>query len=168
MKQFILSLFAFMLFVPQGMNAQGHASTQGLNVECLGVEHDGSQTLRTTGSGRNKTDALEQAKKNAVMAVIFTGVRGGKAGCDMRPLIYEPNAREKYARYFDIFFMNNGEYLQYTSMIDKRRGSNQKKTSKLEKTIRVTVRVMRHQLQQRLMNDGIIPSETLYDVNYTN
>lgn len=64
--------------------------------------------------------------------------------------------------------MDNGEYLKYTSMIDKRRGSNQKKKNKLEKTIRVTVRVLRHELQQRLMSDGVIPAQTLYDVNYTN
>lgn len=32
-------------------------------VECMGVEHDGSQTLRVTGTGRNKADAVEQAKK---------------------------------------------------------------------------------------------------------
>ena len=166
-KAFLLAL-SLITLVSQEMTAQGFASTQGLNVECLGVEHDGSQTLRASGSGRNKRDALEQAKKNAVMAVIFTGVRGGKTGCDMRPLIYEPNAREKYAKYFDIFFMDNGEYLKYTSMIDKRRGSNQKKKNKLEKTIRVTVRVLRHELQQRLMSDGVIPAQTLYDVNYTN
>ncbi len=157
-----------MLLLPITVNAQGHASTQGLNVECLGVEHDGSQTLRASGSGRNKTDAVEQAKKNAVIAVIFTGVHGGRAGCDTRPLIYEPNAREKYARYFDVFFMDNGEYLKYTSMIDKKRGSNQKKKSKVEKTYRITVRVLRNQLQERLQADGIIPANSLYDVQYSN
>ena len=168
MKKLILLSLTLILLVPQTMKAQGFASTQGLNVECLGVEHDGSQTLRTTGAGRNKTDAVEQAKKNAVMAVLFSGVRGGKAGCDMRPLILEPNAREKYARYFDIFFMDGGEYSKYTSMIDKRRGSNQKKTSKLEKTYRITVRVLRAQLQDRLISDGVMKPNTLYDVNYTN
>lgn len=168
MRKILLLSIAVIILAPQKIKAQGFASTQGLNVECLGVEHDGSQTLRSTGSGRNKTDALEQAKKNAVMAVIFTGVRGGKAGCDMRPLILETNAREKYERYFDVFFMDRGEYLKYTSMIDKRRGSNQKKKSKLEKTYRVTVRVLRSQLKERLISDGIISGQTLYDVDYTN
>ena len=167
MKKLIVLFWSIALGIPQVIIAQNHASMQGLNVECLGVEHDGSQTLRSTGSGRNKTDAVEQAKKNAVMAVIFTGIRGGKAGCDTRPLIYEANAREKYAKYFDIFFMDNGEYLKYTSFIDKRHGSNQKKSSKAEKTYRITVRVLRNQLEERLINDGIIPEKKLYDVQYT-
>ncbi len=165
-KTIVFLFFTWAIFNTLFVHAQGYASTQGLNVECLGVEHDGSQTLRSSGSGRNKADAVEQARKNAVMAVIFTGIRGGKAGCDTRPLIYDPNAREKYAKYFDIFFMDNGDYLQYTSMIDKRRGSNQKKKNKLERTYRITVRVLRNQLKARLEKDGIIPHETLYNVEY--
>lgn len=43
-------------------------------VECLGVELDGSQTLRIWGVGRNKKDAVEQAKKNAVRIVLFKGM----------------------------------------------------------------------------------------------
>ena len=51
------------------------ATFQKEKIECLGVEGDGSQTLRVTGTGRNITDAKEQAKKDAVMAVIFDGIR---------------------------------------------------------------------------------------------
>lgn len=166
-KLLTLSLFLCVLLSPMEIEAQGFASTQGLNVECLGVEHDGSQTLRTQGYGRNKSDATEQARKNAVMAVIFTGVRGGKAGCDTRPLIYETNAREKYAKYFDIFFQDNGEYLKYTSTVDKKRGSTVKKKGKMEKGYTLTIRVMRNELKERLQSDGIIPQESLYDVEYT-
>ena len=46
-------------------------------IECMGVELDGSQTLRVWALGRNKVDALEQAKKNAVREVIFKGIRNG-------------------------------------------------------------------------------------------
>lgn len=35
-------------------------------LECLGVELDGSQTLRVSGVGRNKADSKEQAKKRGV------------------------------------------------------------------------------------------------------
>jgi hypothetical protein len=166
MKKHIF-LLAFVLTAFFGTAvAQSNASLRNLDVECLGVEHDGSQTLRATGLGRNKSDAVEQAKKNAVMVVLFAGVRGGKGGCDVRPIVCEPNAREKYARYFDIFFADNGEYLNYISMIDKRLGSNQKKKGKIEVSYRVTVRVLSSELRERLVSDGIIPKETLYDVKY--
>ena len=47
------------------------------DAECLGVELDGSQTLRIWGVGRNKKDAVEQAKKNAVRTVLFKVIHGG-------------------------------------------------------------------------------------------
>ena len=48
-----------------------HAQRQNSGVkefeaECLGVEGDGSQTIRAYGFGKDKDDAVEQAQKNAV------------------------------------------------------------------------------------------------------
>lgn len=69
----------------------------------MGVELDGSQTLRVLGYGRNRSDAKEQAMKNAVWAVVFDGIREGVSGCNMRPLVTEVNARERYEDYFNVF-----------------------------------------------------------------
>ena len=76
------------------------------DAECLGVELDGSQTLRIWGVGRNKKDAVEQAKKNAVRTVLFKGIHGGLSGCNTKPVILEVNAEEKYEDYFNAFFMS--------------------------------------------------------------
>ena len=132
------------------------ATYQKQEIECLGVEGDGSQTLRVTGTGRNKADAVEQAKKDAVNAVIFKGIRGGMQGCDARPLINELNARDKYAEYFDIFFMDRGEYSHYVSMEDRKLGSNDIQTNKSFTNYRITVRVLRSELRARLRTDGLI------------
>ena len=123
----------------------------------LVVELDGSQTVRAFGKGRNKSDAVEQAKKNAVYAVIFTGIRGGVQGCDMRPLVNEPNARDKYEEYFNIFFLDDGAYKEYVSMEDAKRRSKDKTTNKYVKNYTVTVRVLRAELKARLRADGILP-----------
>lgn len=139
------------------MTAQPRLATyQKQAIECLGTEGDGSQTLRVTGTGRNKADAVEQAKKDAVMAVIFTGIRGGLQGCDARPLINELDARDKYAEYFDIFFMDKGEYSRYVSLEDRKLRSNDKSTNKFFKNYRLTIRVYRSELRQRLREDGVI------------
>ena len=52
--------------------------------ECLGVELDGSVTLRSWGTGRNRIDAVDQAKKNAVYHVLFKGIRKGNPECSPR------------------------------------------------------------------------------------
>lgn len=52
------------------------------------------------GEGRNRADAVEQAKKNAVREVIFNGIHDGNSSCDQRPLLNIPNAEERYREYF--------------------------------------------------------------------
>ena len=132
------------------------AAYQGTQIECMGVEHDGSQTLRVTASGRNKADAVEQAKKNAVREVIFYGIRHGQKGCNMRPIVTEVNAEEKYEKYFNIFFADGGEYLKYVSIADERNRSRTKAQAKSFVSYTITVRVLRAELKDRLKADHVI------------
>ncbi len=125
-------------------------------LECLGTDLDGSQTIRVSGIGRMRAASREQCRKNAVWAVIFNGVSGGIGNCNMRPLINEPNAAEKYEEYFNIFFTDNGEYLKYCSMEDNKKYSQKKAKAKTHANYTYTVRVLRAQLRQRLMDDGVL------------
>ena len=74
----------------------------------------------------------------------------------MRPLIYEVNAEEKYQYYFNVFFKDNGDYRQYVSMEDRRPMTNRKENTATQVKYGVTVRVLRNELQQRLIDDKII------------
>ena len=140
------------------------AAYYNYEVECLGVELDGSQTLRAWGEGRNKKDAVEQAKKNAVRAVVFKGIQGGLQGCNTKPVLLEVNAEEKYEDYFNVFFMDNGEYLNSGSMKDEKRTSLFTKDKEKEKSKHfvkyvITVRVLRSELKKRFEEDNIIPKK---------
>lgn len=133
------------------------AASYAQDTECIGKEMDGSLTLRVWGTGRNRTDALEQAKKQAVYDVLFRGVTKGNTDYNMRPVMTEVNARERYQDYFDIFFMDRGEYLKYISMEDKRAGSTRViKRNFRDVTVGVTVRVLVPQLRARLKADGLL------------
>ena len=132
---------------------------QSLETECISVEQDGSQTLRVWGKGRNRSDALEQAKKDAVYQVLFQGVLKGNKGYNQRPIVTEVNARERYQDYFDIFFMDGGEYLKYVSMADRRLGTNKKVKVDTQVWYCTTVRVLVPELKQRLKQDGILKTD---------
>ena len=110
------------------------------------------------GVGESRVrDLFEQAKKNAVYAVIFQGIRNGAdKGCDMRPLVTEVNAREKYEEYFDRFFKDGGEYSKYVTKEDEKKRSKDKVKTKTFVVRVITVRVLRTQLKNRLKGDGII------------
>lgn len=148
----VIGMFLVISLCAQGTFAQSET-------ECLGVEMDGSQTLRSWAFGKNKKDAIEQVKKQAVYDVIFKGIRSNGMGCDMRPLVPEANAREKYEDYFNKFFRDNGDYLNYVSMNDTKSGSKTKSKSKLGVKYGIIVRIDRTQLKARLKKDNILPNE---------
>jgi hypothetical protein len=127
--------------------------------ECLGVELDGSQTLKAWGNGRNRADAVEQAKKNAVRDVIFKGIIEGKQDCNQKPIVFEINAQEKYEDYFNAFFADGGEYKNFISLKDERifdKISRDRKKTSESVTNGVVVRVLRAELKKKLITDSII------------
>ena len=133
------------------------AGAYAQETECIGKEMDGSLTLRVYGTGRNKTDALEQAKKQAIYDGLFNGGTKGNTDDNMRPVMTEVNARQRYQDYFDIFFMDRGEYRKYISMEDKRAGSTRvTKRNYRDVSVSVTVRVLVPQLRARLKADGLL------------
>lgn len=159
MKKSYLIGLALLLIAPMsmyGIKKSNSAAYKNIPTECLNVELDGSQTLRVYGKGRNRTDAIEQAKKNAVYDVIFNGIKSGNAGCNTQPLLLEINAKEKYEYYFNVFFKDKGEFLKYISMEDQRIETKKYGYTGTQMYYAITVRVLRPELKQRLIDDGIL------------
>lgn len=158
MKNIIATLFLIALT----FSATAQKKTAGYyayKTECLGVELDGSQTLKAWGNGRNRADAVEQAKKNAMRDVIFKGIREGKQECNQKPLIFEVNAEEKYEDYFNAFFADGGEYKNYVSLRDERIGdkiNRDRKKMTESVTNGLVVRILRAELKAKLIADNII------------
>lgn len=153
-KIFIYAIFAMLVAYSCGpkKNLAGYYTYES---ECLGVELDGSETIRSWGTGRNRKDAVEQARKNAVRDVLFKGISKGKSDCDQRPVLVDMNAYEKHRNYFNGFFTDDGPYTQFTSTDDGSRIKGKSRT-KDQVTYGVTVRVLRSQLRERMIQDNII------------
>lgn|SRR5574344_3166685 len=154
MKKLLMLLICAMSLL--NVYAQKNPVYARSSIRCLGVELDGSQTLRVQGYGRNRSDAKEQAMKNAVWAVIFDGIREGAEGCNMRPLVTEVNAKERYEDYFNLFFSDNGEYKKYVSLRDTKKRSGGRSKDKLGYAYDLTIRVLRAELKARLKADNLI------------
>lgn len=123
--------------------------------ECLGVELDGSVTLRSWGTGRDRFDAVDQALKNAVYYVVFKGIRKGNPACNILPLIPEVNAETKYEEFFNDFFADRkGAYKKFCSGKDERLGNKVRRKGMGDSkmiTYSVIVRVMRSKLKDYLL-----------------
>lgn len=108
-----LVLFSFSGYSQKKNNP---AAFYNYEVECMGTGMDGTQLIKVWGYGKKPNDAVENAKKSAVQAVMFKGILNGKPGCMMRPLITEPGAEQAHQDYFNAFFKEKGKYLSFVSV----------------------------------------------------
>ena len=123
----------------------------------IGSELDGSYTLRSWGRARNEADAYVKAKKQAVYDVVFNGADAASSGqSNLRPLLLEVNAKTKYTEYFDKFFRDGGEYLQYCSPKEKRDFSTKYYRTNSQALCQTTVCVFRSKLKAKLIEDNIL------------
>lgn len=153
-SSFLILTALFLLF---GLNANSQAYYD-YNIRCLGTEMDGSLTLEAYGKGKNRADASEQAKKEAVHAVIFKGIKDGNGGCTTDPILFNSNAERINEDYFAAFFKDDGPYLQYVSLKDesiKNKVTRKKKKDDNIQQRMVVVRVQRLDLKKKLAEDKI-------------
>lgn len=155
----LITIGILILSISAGYSQKKIAGNYVYKTECMGVELDGSYTLKAWGNGRNRSDAVEQAKKNAIRDVLFNNILEGKQDCARRPLITEVNAIDKYEDYFNKFFTDGGEYINFISLKDERileKLSRDRKKARESVTNGLLVRVLRSELKIKLIADGII------------
>jgi len=123
--------------------------------ECLGVESDGTQILRVWTYGVDANDAANRCKRDAVYYAIFKGVGINNGGCNKEPIISNSNVKNNYATYFDLFFTEGGDYLNYIA-IDNNINFTKKRDKKSEQVkFGITVKLLYSKLTERLTKDGI-------------
>jgi len=163
MNKKVLSLSIMLLFlltISVGAQSRKNKKMAGYmignyEVECMGTGMDGTQLIKVWGYGKKPEKAVYQAKKNAVHAVIFKGIQGGKSGCMTRALVNKPGAREQHADYFDLFFANGGRYLQFVSQSGDGK-VDRIKIKKRQYKVGVVVSVMHSSLRKELEAAGIV------------
>ena len=148
-------------FIDSSCNPQKKISgNYSYETECMGIELDGSQTLKAWGLGRNRPDAVEQAKKNAIRDILFKGINNGKTECFVKPLLFEVNCQEKHEEYFNKFFADKGgEYKNFISMADESIipwVTKDRKPAGSEVTYGVIIRVLSAELKSKMISDRIL------------
>jgi hypothetical protein len=134
MKKIVISTFILALLVSCTNRNTNSGSYYDFEVRCLGSELDGTITLESYGRGRNYSDASIQAKKNAVSAVLFSGIKQGNSGCNRNPLISEIT-RKNNEEFFATFFADKGPFLDYVDVSDERIDNKISRDSKKSKNI---------------------------------
>jgi hypothetical protein len=121
-------------------------------VSCEAVGVEGVQVLQVYGVARNDRDALLEARRNAVRALLFRGV--STRVCTVPPLLRPAQLTSEADEYFARFFARGGLYLSYVEFAGDEVES--RVTIGRDVKIGTTVVVNRRRLLQDLEQAGII------------
>jgi hypothetical protein len=147
--------FGFSFRTIQKREKNGRFCNGQLRSRMYGNGMDGTQLIKVWGFGKKPDKAAYQAKKNAVHAVVFKGINGGKPGCMTRPLVTKPGAEVQHSDYFQTFFSNGGHYLNFVAQSGD--GTMDRiKVGKKQYKVGVIVSVRHAALRRELETAGII------------
>ena len=155
MKKFIIQILytVFILLFSLSSNAQSKqtkiASYYNYETECLEDKLDGNFIFMAWGSGSTKKEAIDQAKRNAINDILFKGIN--KSNCNVRPLILEVQAADKYRNYVANLFRK--DYLNY---IFVEKSPKSKKKSRSQTVYGVKVKIDVEGIRKKLKTDNII------------
>lgn len=117
------TLVATMLFTntasaQAGRKADKDTKNWRYEVQCVGVGNEGTKLIKVFSYSKKPDVAIEQAKKNAIHAMIFQGYNGNsESGCPtQKPLTSDPTLEQQKADFFDAFFADKGKYMKFVSV----------------------------------------------------
>lgn len=121
MKKSFLVMILFFMICQSGIGQNRkerkamYSSQYNYELACLGVGQDGTKLIKVWGYGKKVDNAVYDAKRTAVAAVIFRGVPGGN-GAAPTPSLLPVDAYDKSMDFFDEFFKDGGMYLNFVNL----------------------------------------------------
>ncbi|MBK9799658.1 MAG: hypothetical protein IPP56_07980 [Bacteroidetes bacterium] len=160
----LLATIQFNSAYAQGQGAAGRKADRDTRawryeVQCVGVGTDGTKLIKVFSYSKKADVAIEQAKKNAVHAMIFQGFVGNSgSGCPtQKPLTNNPGLEQEKIEFFDSFFADGGKYMKFVTVSgDGAVAAQDRMKVGKEYKIVVVVSVMYDQLRKDLEAAGII------------
>lgn len=163
MKRFGFYVLMVLLLLSEAVTAQKRKERKEafnssynyeIHVQAVGV--DGTKVYKVWGYGKKVEDAILNARRCAVAAVIFKEVPGS-AGVESTPaLCSDSDAAERHAGWFDRFFAYGGAWQNYVNLTTDAvpSGKNRLKTKDGYK-VGIIVQVLYDQLRKELEKAGI-------------
>jgi len=89
-------------------------SSRNYQTECVTIESDGYVTIKIWDTKKGVKYKAEQARKDAIHSILFSGISGGK-GCAMQPpVLNKSEEQENFKKIEKSFFKKKGKWSIYT------------------------------------------------------
>ena len=150
----VLASFVSLFSYAQKINL---SSWEQYEIRTVQVGSDGTKFVKVWGTGGNIDKAMRQAAKNAVHACIFKGLPAS-ANANATPALFrEGNLNPEQKKYFESFFKNKGDYLQFINITtDKVPSGKDAIKVRWGYEVAVYVQVLFDNLRNKLEEDGMI------------
>lgn len=155
MRKYLILLLLPLLVYSCGTASKVNRADQpwSYEVESMGVGADGTYVLRVWTYWRTPDLPVEEAKKNAVHAVIFRGIPAGN-GATAQPALRSAELTPEETVFFDSFFQSG--YQRFIGSVNSAIQVTQ--TGRKEYRIAVTMSVTKDNLRKFLEEKGMIKS----------
>jgi hypothetical protein len=153
MKFNTIYVLFLMLFASSLAQAQNYRDFN-YEVQFLRTGLQGTELFKVFAYGRNERQCIENAKMDAVKAILFKGVPGSGL---QKPMVVDLSEMNEHKDYFKAFFKDDGPYLNYVSISNDgsiNENDRYKVGNKLK--IGVIVSVNKANLRNELESAGII------------
>jgi hypothetical protein len=86
------------------------ASSQTYQYECISVSGDGYITIKIWNPQKGKHYTSEQARKDAIHAILFSGILSNHGCISQKPILQSQEARDNFNKMAKEFFKTNGDW----------------------------------------------------------
>jgi hypothetical protein len=89
-------------------------SSNSYQTECISLETDGYVSFKIWDTKSGKSYKPEQARKDAIHAILFAGIAGGNGCSTQTALLVKSEDIEKFKKIEKDFFSSKGNWAKYT------------------------------------------------------
>jgi len=89
-------------------------SSTTYQTECVSLETDGYITFKIWDTKKGSNYKPEQARKDAVNAILYSGIAGSNGCTTFTPILNKTDEQEKFKNIEKSFFSKNGKWSMYT------------------------------------------------------
>nr|WP_315193449.1 hypothetical protein [uncultured Flavobacterium sp.] len=110
MKYKQLSFLVILLITLMSFNKNSNS----YQTECISLETDGYISFKIWDTKQGKSYKIEQARKDAIHAVLYAGIAGSNGCSTQTALLDKSEDIDKFKKIENEFFSSKGKWAQYT------------------------------------------------------
>ena len=146
----------FILAIPLVLFFIAAKPTVTYQTQCVSRETDGYISLKIWDTKKGKNYKPEQARKDAIHAILYSGIAGENGCITQNPLLNKPEEQERFAGIEKNFFSKKGIWAQFTRDSDTETTLPERIGKKEWKAYQVSV--SKNELRKFLETNSIIIS----------